>query len=123
MHASKGLEFPILALAGVRQMPEADEGPPGRGDNLRNAGINTRSSTHLQQELLSGLPGDTPVALVQSASLPEQRMFVTRLHQLADTVARENVCSPAIMVIGNVAQAAALAGDAVQMPGMRATAA
>ncbi len=78
---------------------------------------------HLQQELLSGLPGDTPVALVQSASLPEQRMFVTRLQQLADTVAREKVASPAIMVIGNVARAAALASDAMQMPGARATAA
>jgi uroporphyrin-III C-methyltransferase len=68
---------------------------------------------HLQHELLCGLPATTTVALVQNASLPAQRMFVTRLSQLADTVEREEVASPTVIVVGDVAQAAMLAGKAV----------
>ena len=77
---------------------------------------------HLQQQLLSGLPAATPVALVQSASLPEQRMFVTQLSHLAETVETEKVASPTVIVVGNVAQAALVANDAVTRHGGRAIA-
>ena len=30
-------------------------------------------AAHIQRELLHGLPGDTPVAVIQHASLPQQR--------------------------------------------------
>ena len=56
----------------------------------------------IQAELLTGLPGATPVAVVQHASLPHQRHVVTTLSALVDTVVREQLGSPSIMVIGDV---------------------
>ena len=37
---------------------------------------------HIQDELLHGLPGDTPVAVIQHASLPQQRHIATTLARL-----------------------------------------
>ena len=65
----------------------------------------------LQDELLHGLAADTPVALIQNASLAAQRQVVTELGQLAQTIAREQIGSPAIIVVGEVARAAMLAAD------------
>ncbi|MCB2008152.1 MAG: uroporphyrinogen-III C-methyltransferase [Rhodoferax sp.] len=63
----------------------------------------------LQDGLLTGLPAHTAVAVVQNASLPDQRSCVTELGQLSDTMAREQIASPAIIVVGEVARSAALA--------------
>jgi uroporphyrin-III C-methyltransferase len=71
------------------------------------------SAAPIQDELLSALPGDTPVAIIQRASLPDQRHAVTRLDALSATIAREGLGSPSVIVIGNVVRAAALAGEAV----------
>ena len=65
----------------------------------------------VQQELLSGLPADTPVAVVQNASLAQQRVLTTELGQLAQAIARENIASPAVIVVGEVTRAAVLAGQ------------
>ena len=61
----------------------------------------------LQSELLTGLPPGTPVAVVQDASLPTQRFVKTSLDQLAASVSREKITSPAIIVVGEVTRAAA----------------
>ena len=53
-------------------------------------------------------PG-TPVAVVQGASLAGQRQAFCTLATLAETVAREGLASPAIIVVGDVARAALLA--------------
>ncbi len=63
----------------------------------------------LQEELLSGLPASTPVAVIQNASLPVQRHVATELGQLAQAITREKMTSPAIIVVGEVTRAAALA--------------
>ncbi len=68
------------------------------------------SVRQLQDDLLTGLAADTPVAIVQHASLPEQRHCLTELGRLADTVHRERLASPAIIVVGEVTRAATLAG-------------
>lgn len=57
----------------------------------------------LQTGLLTGLPGTTPVAVVQHASLPQQRHVICRLDALAHTVASERIGSPAVIVVGEVA--------------------
>jgi uroporphyrin-III C-methyltransferase len=61
---------------------------------------------HITAGLLTGLPGDTPVALVQNASLPTQRQALTTLAHLIDTVKIEQLQSPCIVVVGNVVQVA-----------------
>jgi uroporphyrin-III C-methyltransferase len=59
---------------------------------------------HIQSELLSGLPADTPVAIIQNASLPTQRHAVTLLVQLRETIERESLQSPSVIVVGDVLQ-------------------
>ena len=65
----------------------------------------------LQDDLLTGLPPGTPVAVVQDASLPTQRFVTATLAGLAHAVRAERIGSPAIIVVGDVTRAAA---DAVQ---------
>jgi len=62
--------------------------------------------------LLSHLPADLPAAAVQHASTPRERRTVTTLGGLVDTLARERIGSPAVLVIGRVL-AVAVAGDVV----------
>ncbi|MFM8692602.1 MAG: uroporphyrinogen-III C-methyltransferase, partial [Limnohabitans sp.] len=60
----------------------------------------------IQSGLLQGLPSSTPVAIVHYASLPQQRQALTTLGQLQDTVVREGLQSPSIIVVGDVVQGA-----------------
>ena len=62
---------------------------------------------HIQNELLTGLPADTPVAIIENASLPEQRQALTRLDRLTFTLNQTGLKSPSILVVGNVVQACA----------------
>lgn len=71
------------------------------------------SAERIQQDLLAALPADTPVAIVQRASLPEQRHAVTRLGELAATIRNEGLASPCVIVVGDVVGAAAMASEAV----------
>jgi len=61
----------------------------------------------LQAGLSSGLDATTPVAIIQHATLPNQRHATCRLDALATTIVREQLSSPAIIVIGDVVRAAA----------------
>lgn len=56
----------------------------------------------LQAGLLGALPPSTPAAVVQHASLPQQREVVCTLGDLADAVERAGLGSPAIIVVGDV---------------------
>ena len=72
------------------------------------------SAEAISQGLGSGLPADTPVAIVQHASLPQQRHAITDLAHLPATMAREKLASPSIIVVGDVVQCVALAAQAVR---------
>jgi uroporphyrin-III C-methyltransferase len=61
-------------------------------------------SQHIQDELLQGLPSDTPVAIIHNASLPTQRHAVTTLANLRSTIEQEQLPSPSVIVVGNVLQ-------------------
>jgi uroporphyrinogen III methyltransferase/synthase len=50
----------------------------------------------------SGLPADTPVALVQNATLPNQRTVVATLASAASAAEANNVRPPALLIVGNV---------------------
>jgi uroporphyrin-III C-methyltransferase len=62
---------------------------------------------HIQTELLTGLGAHTPVAIVQHATLPQQRHAVTTLGQLSATLQAEGLGSPAVMVVGDVVRGVA----------------
>ena len=61
-------------------------------------------AAHIQEELLCGLSADTPVAIVQNASLPQQRHAACTLADMHLTIVREGLGSPAVMVVGDVVQ-------------------
>jgi uroporphyrin-III C-methyltransferase len=70
----------IVVLMGVGKLPEYTAA-------LREAGLN----------------GETPVALVERASRPDQRVVVGTLETITRVADRENVEPPAVTVIGDVA--------------------
>ncbi len=57
--------------------------------------------------IAGGLPASTPALAVASATLPEQRACHAKLDQLAATVTAAGLASPALLIIGDVARAAA----------------
>jgi uroporphyrin-III C-methyltransferase/precorrin-2 dehydrogenase/sirohydrochlorin ferrochelatase len=54
-----------------------------------------------------GRSGQTPVAIVENGSRPEQRVLLTTLAELADTGREQQVRSPALVIVGEVAALAA----------------
>ena len=56
----------------------------------------------IQNDLLSGLPASTPVAVIQNASLPSQRHIATTLGTLAADIAQSGLASPSVIVVGDV---------------------
>ena len=68
----------------------------------------------IQEELLTGLPASTPVAVVQRASLPDERSAVTTLGDLDATIAREQLASPSVIVVGDVISGIAAVSAPVQ---------
>ena len=62
------------------------------------------SAARIQQALLQGLPSQTPVAIIQHASLPEQRHAVCTLAELHHTLTAEKLGSPSVIVVGDVLQ-------------------
>ncbi|WP_295182232.1 uroporphyrinogen-III C-methyltransferase [uncultured Christiangramia sp.] len=49
-----------------------------------------------------GAPPERPVALVENATLPEQRVLIGRLDSVADIAIREKVSGPTVVIIGEV---------------------
>jgi uroporphyrin-III C-methyltransferase len=56
----------------------------------------------LQSGLLQALPARTPIAVVQHASQPQQRHAVGTLDDLCGLIEREQLGSPAIILVGEV---------------------
>ena len=65
------------------------------------------SAAAIQADLLTGLPASTPLAIIQHASLPQQRHAITTLGELPTTIAREQLGSPAVIVVGDVVRGVA----------------
>ncbi|MBS9403450.1 uroporphyrinogen-III C-methyltransferase [Halomonas sp. TRM85114] len=53
-----------------------------------------------------GLPAEHPVALVERGTTPEQRQVMTCLGELAETIAREGLKPPTLIVVGEVVRLA-----------------
>ncbi|MBX9818937.1 MAG: uroporphyrinogen-III C-methyltransferase [Burkholderiaceae bacterium] len=56
----------------------------------------------IQAGLLQGLRAETPVAIIQNASLPTQRHAACTLQSLQATIHREQLASPSVIVVGDV---------------------
>jgi uroporphyrin-III C-methyltransferase len=67
----------------------------------------------IQQELLTGLPAHTPVAVIQNASLAQQRHAVCTLKDLHSTIEQQQLSSPSVIVVGDVLQGLAFTQLAV----------
>ena len=61
-------------------------------------------SQQIQDQLLLGLSASTPVAIIQNASLPNQRHAVATLGSLRATIEQEGMQSPSVIVVGDVLQ-------------------
>ncbi len=68
---------------------------------------------HIQDELLTALPASTPAAVVQRASLPDQRQAVTTLGNLHMTIDQEQFASPSVIVVGDVISGVAAASNSL----------
>lgn len=53
--------------------------------------------------LQAGLPADTPAAVIQQGTLPQQQQVVTNVSNLPLAVKQQGIVSPAMIVVGEVA--------------------
>lgn len=49
-----------------------------------------------------GMPAETPIALVQQATTPRQRVFTGTLGDMPERIANEEVKAPTLIIVGNV---------------------
>lgn len=61
-----------------------------------------KGAGQIESELLRALPASTPVAIIQNASLPQQRHALCTLAELQTTIEREQLASPSVIVVGDV---------------------
>ena len=100
----------VLFLTGHAKPGAADPHWPSIAATARDAKLTlviymgVRGARQIQDGLLAGLPGPTPVALIQNASLPSQRHAVTTLSALQHTLLHEKFASPCVIVVGDVLQ-------------------
>ncbi|HZV57055.1 MAG TPA: SAM-dependent methyltransferase, partial [Sphingobium sp.] len=65
------------------------------------------TSHDIAEKLMAdGLAPATPIAVIENATRPDQRVLRSLLADLGDLVAREAVASPALIVVGEVASLA-----------------
>jgi uroporphyrin-III C-methyltransferase len=64
--------------------------------------MGVRELPRIEEGLRQGLGDDTPVAVIQNATLPQQRHAVSVLSDLSALVEREGLGSPSVVVVGDV---------------------
>ena len=61
--------------------------------------------------LEGGMSPDMPAAVLSKGSTPDQKVYVTTVSKLEETIKTQNVATPGIMVIGTVVQLRDVLGD------------
>ena len=61
--------------------------------------------------LEGGMSPDMPAAILSKGSTPDQKVYVTTVSKLEETIKTQNVAAPGIMVIGTVVQLRDILGD------------
>ena len=88
-HGESGLHWPTLAAAAAQGLTLVIY-------------MSVATAAEVQAGLLASLPPSTPVAVVQHASLPQQRQAVGALGGLVELIAQHSLGSPAIILVGDV---------------------
>ncbi|HYP83948.1 uroporphyrinogen-III C-methyltransferase [Variovorax sp.] len=110
------------AKAGAAEGPATDW--PALAEAARTARLTlviymgVAGAAQIQHGLLAGLPGDTPVAVVQHATLRTQRHVSGTLARLQEILSDAGLGSPAVIVVGDVlhGMAALQQHDAMPVP-------
>jgi uroporphyrin-III C-methyltransferase len=58
--------------------------------------------------MLGGMPAETPAAVIQSATTPEERIVTATVATIAEAAEREGLSAPALIVVGGIVAARAL---------------
>lgn len=59
--------------------------------------------SHISQELIAhGMSADTPIALIEKGTLPEQKVYTSTLAEIADVIASNAISAPTLTIIGDV---------------------
>ncbi len=58
--------------------------------------------TLCKEMVAHGLPGTTPVALVEQGTTPQQRVYIATLDTLLDTIKSEDIKPPTLIIVGDV---------------------
>jgi len=56
----------------------------------------------VKEALESGISKDTPIAIIENATLPTQKVIISRLNKILDKIREYDVKPPAVIVIGKV---------------------
>jgi uroporphyrin-III C-methyltransferase/precorrin-2 dehydrogenase/sirohydrochlorin ferrochelatase len=95
----RGLAKGFSVVTGHEELSEV----PARADHtvvlLMGVGQLRESASALGK---AGLPGDTPVGIVENGYLPDQRVTIGTLGTIADQAEAAGVANPAVIVIGDV---------------------
>jgi len=62
--------------------------------------LSARLAQHVQDQLLTAYPADTPVAIAYRVSWPDEKIVLTQLGQLADQVRRHKLTRTTLLLVG-----------------------
>ncbi|MGN7250552.1 uroporphyrinogen-III C-methyltransferase [Arthrobacter sp. SAFR-014] len=95
----RGLAKGFSVVTGHEELSEVPARPDHTVVLLMGVGQLRESASALGK---AGLPGDTPVGIVENGYLPDQRVTIGTLGTIADQAEAAGVANPAVIVIGDV---------------------
>jgi uroporphyrin-III C-methyltransferase/precorrin-2 dehydrogenase/sirohydrochlorin ferrochelatase len=95
----RGLAKGFSVVTGHEELSEVPARPDHTVVLLMGVGQLRESASALGK---AGLPGDTPVGIVENGYLPNQRVTIGTLGTIADQAEATGVANPAVIVIGDV---------------------
>lgn len=95
----RGLAKGFSVVTGHEELSEVPARPDHTVVLLMGVGQLRESASALGK---AGLPGDTPVGIVENGYLPNQRVTIGTLGSIADQAEAAGVANPAVIVIGDV---------------------
>jgi uroporphyrin-III C-methyltransferase/precorrin-2 dehydrogenase/sirohydrochlorin ferrochelatase len=59
--------------------------------------------SHISEELIAhGMSSDTPIALIEKGTRPEQKVYTSTLAEIADVITNNSISAPTLTIIGDV---------------------